>query len=138
MLIVHIANFAFVDDILYIDHDDEEAVSENVMKNKSPENVSLTTSVSDNTFYDTDGVHKLNVDTNVTCSHQTNSNSLTDKRDAQHQNIVFSDCTSTVEDISFFDDQSGALQSVFGHDFHSITPLSQSSDGAYSFAKKNK
>lgn len=116
------------------------------MRDKSHENESLTTSVSDNTFYDTDGGAKFQRDQRfMTHSHQTKMNvtpptkPITDHCDAQRKSrSIFSDCASTGEDISFYDDQSGALQSVFGREFHSMTPFSQSSGGAYHFLLTQK
>lgn len=129
--------YIILDDIQYIDHEDGD---ESVVRDKSHENESLTTSVSDNTFYDTDGGHKFQRDRSMAHSYQTKLNvtpptkPMIDNCDAPRKSrSIFSDCASTAEDISFYDDQSGALQSVFGREFHSMTPFSQSSGGAYHF-----
>lgn len=126
-------SFSIVDDILYIDHEDG---AESFAKEKSNENESLTTSVSDNTFYDTDGASNFYREKFKARSHQNDNkvappiNPMTDKRDA-HNTGPLSDWASTGDDTSFYDDQSGALLSVVGHEFRSITPI-KTSRGAYS------
>lgn len=135
---------AISDDILFIDHDVDGAF-ECFEKEKSNENESLTTSVSDNTFYDTDGASNYYRDK---CDRKTLTSSMPQppppslllassmvggcEHDAQIHFV--SDWASTGDDTSFYDDRSGALRSVVGH-FRSITPH-KSSRGAY-FAFEN-
>lgn len=145
-----------IDDILFIDHDDSEAI-EYFEKEKSHENESLTASVSDNTFYDTDGASnycrdKLKSACTQQCKTLASTLSLPSpplpppllplanavggvcEHDAQINFI--SDWASTGDDTSFYDDRSGALRSVVGH-FRSITPH-KSSRGAYLHFETNQ
>lgn len=136
---LHFFFYAIIDDILFIDHDVDGAF-ECFEKEKSNENESLTTSVSDNTFYDTDGASNYYRDK---CDRKTLKSSMPPlplassmaggcEHDAQINFI--SDWASTGDDTSFYDDRSGALRSVAGH-FRSITPH-KSSRGAYLHLKK--
>lgn len=132
-----------VDDILYIDHDDGaiecfaiEQTSGNENEHEQ-EHENESTSVSDNTFYDTDGASnfyrdKFNAMHSIPCDRRLASPviSITDENEHESHSNFPSDWASTGDDTSFYDDRSGALISVAGHDIRSITPHI-SSRGAY-------
>lgn len=104
------------------------------MKDKLHGNESLTTSVSDNTFYDTDSASNFlqrsqrhSNDSNVA---QNNGRKF-DEHDDVHT-FMMSDWASTAaEDTSFYDDRSSALKSLVGPEFRSPITSNKSSRGAY-------
>lgn len=116
---------------MYIDQDDD--ANECFVKDKSHENESLTTSVSDNTFYDTDGASNFlkRSQRNDNDSNVARYGRKIDEHDDVHT-FMMSDWASTAaEDTSFYDDRSSALKSLVGPEFRSPITSNKSSRGAY-------
>lgn len=120
-------NYLIVDDILFIDQDDED---ECFVKEKSNENESVTTSVSDNTFYDTDGASNYYSEKLKRQTREIQYIIPTVVRKFDEAHNLISDWASTGDDTSFYDDRSGALLSIVDRDFRSISSH-KSSCGAY-------
>lgn len=125
----------FIDSILFIDQDDG---TEYFDKEKSHENESMTTSVSDNTFYDTDGASNFQTKRLSRQSHNSNLDRIVGRNivEPDTHNLI-SDWASTAEDTSFYDDRSSALKSVIDLEYRSIAS-SKSIRGAYSKTKNKQ
>ncbi|XP_031616692.1 liprin-beta-2 isoform X5 [Contarinia nasturtii] len=116
------------DSILYIDQDGDEVDC----IEKENENESLPTSVSDNTFYDINGVGNFQSN-RLSCSSPYSNLSRTIVRNYDEQDAYnfISDWASTAEDTSsFYDDQSYMRKSIYDPEFQSITSKQSSCDNS--------